>query len=159
MKRLAGWSKAPPTLSIFIKKKTYTYKGKVTILEEEVELLIQHWYYSGQHKIDPSQEYSFGHGEQPGKTIYQFDGYVANDKFKPLLKIYVDSDKAEKLEEYIFVKSNPKPLNDCVYRAYSFGTWRPDSSRAVQEPMQVMTVTKIKCLEIGITTEWIFLLT
>ena len=111
----------------FIKNKVYTYKGKVTIQAEKVDLLIEHWYYSGRHHISPDQEYSYEHSVQKNKTIYQFDGYVTNDKIKPLLRIYVDNDKAEILKDYLFVHG--KPLDDCTYRAYSFGNWKPNSAK------------------------------
>ena len=111
----------------FIKNKAYTYKGKVTIEEDTINLLIEHWYYSGEHFISPNQEYSYGHNIQKNKTVYQFDGYVTNDKTKPLLRIYVDNNKAEILKKYLFVHG--KPLDECVYRAYSFGNWKPNSAK------------------------------
>ncbi|MGB3779214.1 MAG: fibronectin type III domain-containing protein [Tunicatimonas sp.] len=87
----------------FIKNKTYSYQGRVNILDKDVDLIVEHWFYSGEHKIDPGQEYLHEQGE---KFVYQFDGYLASGKMKPLLKIYVDRDKAETLGEYLFGERN-----------------------------------------------------
>ena len=86
----------------FIKNRVYTYKGSVTIDEEKIDLLVEHWYWSGNHQINPSQEYSYGHGDQGKKIVYRFDGHITKDKIESLLKIYVDSDKSEQLKSYLF---------------------------------------------------------
>ena len=96
-------SKKGLNVTSFIKNKTYSYQGRVNILDKDVDLIVEHWFYSGEHKIDPGQEYPYEQGE---KFVYQFDGYLASGKMKPLLKIYVDRDKAETLGEYLFGERN-----------------------------------------------------
>ena len=96
-------SKKGLNVTSFIKNKTYSYQGRVNILDKDVDLIVEHWFYSGEHKIDPGQEYLYEQGE---KFVYQFDGYLASGKMKPLLKIYVDRDKAETLGEYLFGERN-----------------------------------------------------
>ena len=96
-------SKKGLNVTSFIKNKTYSYQGRVNILDKDVDLIVEHWFYSGEHKIDPGQEYLYEQGE---KFVYQFDGYLTSGKMKPLLKIYVDRDEAETLGEYLFGERN-----------------------------------------------------
>ena len=88
--------------SEFIDRSTYTYKGTVTINEADAELLVEHWYYNGEHQINPSENYSYEHPSKKNTSIFEFSGSIANGDFKPLLKIYTSNDKFDMLEQYLF---------------------------------------------------------
>ena len=88
--------------SAFIKNRRYSYKGSVSIGDINLDLLIEHWYYSGKHTIDPSQNNIISHPNKTDIVIFEFDGPIANGNTKPLLKIHTPKDKSEILEEYLF---------------------------------------------------------
>ncbi|MEQ8416434.1 MAG: hypothetical protein RIB71_18270 [Imperialibacter sp.] len=88
--------------SDFIKDKKYVYTGIIIIDSVEIDLLIEHWYYSGRHEINPKQNYHFRHPTMPKRVIFEFDGTVSSGDIKPLLKIHAPATNEKKLEEYLF---------------------------------------------------------
>ena len=85
------------------KEDDYLYRGNIRIGESEsFELMVEHWYYSGEHIINPLQKDAYMNPEIDDQAIIEFDGSIANGDIKPLLRLRVNESNYSELSNYIF---------------------------------------------------------
>ncbi|WKV12568.1 fibronectin type III domain-containing protein [Marivirga harenae] len=81
----------------------YSYKGNIRIGENDpFKIIVEHWYYSGDHIIDPMIEYAYLSSEDANQAILEFDGRIGNDNIKPMLRLRVKQSAYPQLSRYIF---------------------------------------------------------